>query len=110
MAFEIDATPMPYDPQEVTWDTEEWLARKHGGGPLINTKRAVKLSFEGMGYTDLSTLAALCNSASHSLKVPHPKTGVYTTFATAYLHLTRVTFRDVNAYDIEILADFITVT
>ena len=110
MAFQIDATDMPYDPQDVVWEPVEWIARKHGGGPLVNAKRAVKLSFEGMTYTDFATLAAKCNTVAHSLKVPHPDTGAYTTFATAYLHMTRFAYRDVNAYDVEITADFITVT
>ncbi len=110
MAFEIDATPMSYDPQEVVWDQIEWLARKHGGGPLVNAKRSVRLSFDGLSYADFATLAAYCNTAAHSVKVPHPVTGAYTTFATAYLHLTRFVYRDINAYDLEIVADFITVT
>lgn len=109
VSFQIDGTTMPYDPQEVQWEPQEWIARKHGGGPLVSAKRAVKLSFEGLSYADFSTLAALCNTAAHSLKVPHPDTAVYATFATAYLHLMRVAFRDVNAYDVELTADFITV-
>ena len=38
MAFQIDATDMPYDPQDVVWEPVEWIARKHGGGPLVNAK------------------------------------------------------------------------
>jgi hypothetical protein len=109
VSFQIGGSDMPYDPHEVVWEPVDWIGRKHGGGPLVNAKRSVRLSFDGLSYADFTTLAALCNTASHSIKVPHPDTGTYTTFATAYLHLTRWALRDINVYDVEIVADFITV-
>ena len=108
MAFEIDATPMPYDPQAVDWDQPEWIARAHGGNPLVNAKRSVRLAFDALTYADFTTLAAKCNTAAHSIKVPAPGTGTYTTYATAYLHLVRFSFKDINAYDVDIVADYIT--
>lgn len=108
MAFEIDATAMPYDPQAVDWEPVDVVGRKHGGGLLVNVKRSVRLSFDALSYTDYTTLAAKCNTAAHSIKIPHPNTGTYTTFATAYLRLARWSFKDINAYDVDIVADFIT--
>lgn len=109
VSFQIDGSTMPYDPQSVDWDPVDVVGRKHGGGPLVNVKRSVKLGFDGLTYTDFGTLAAKCDTAAHSIKVPHPDTGTYTTFATAYLHLIRFPMLDINVYNIEIVADFITV-
>lgn len=109
VSFQIDGVTMPLDPEDVQWEPKEWIARKHGGGPLINAKRSVRLRWASMSTANYATLIAYCNSAAHSIKIPHPDTEVYTTFSTAYLNLVSGSFMDVHVERVEIAADFITV-
>ncbi len=109
VSFQIDGSNMPYDPWSVQWKPADVLGRKHSGGFLNNAKRTCTLSLPDMGYSNFGTLAAKCNTASHTIKIPHPDTGTYTTFATAYLRLTRPPrFEDISVYDIEIEVSFVT--
>ncbi len=111
VSFQIDGADMPLDPEEVKWDEIEWVARKHGGGPLVNTKRTARLHWDMMTIAHFTTLDAKCDSAAHSIKIPHPNTGTYTTFATTYLKMTGPPNRtDIVVNGVEMVADFITVS
>lgn len=108
--FKIDGTTMPLDPEQVTWEPKEWIARKHSGGPIVNAKRTVHLTWEAMSTADYATLAALCDSAAHTITIPHPDTEVYTLFPVAYLQMASANFQDVHVSRVEIEASYITVT
>lgn len=110
VSFQIDGATMPLDPEQVAWEPKDWIARTHGGAPLTNTKRRVRLRWEAMAQADFATLVGYCTSAAHSVKIPHPDTAVYTTFDVAYLQMANWSFKDVHVENVEIEASFITVT
>jgi hypothetical protein len=110
VSFQIDGSTMPLDPEVVRWSDPDWVGRKHNGGPIINTKRSVRLSWEVMTLADYGTLEAACTSAVHTLKVPHPTSGTYTTFSGAYLRVSGSDRKDINVYGVELIADYVTVT
>jgi hypothetical protein len=108
VSFQIGGSTMPLDPEVVRWSQPEWLGRAHGGIPLVNAKRSVSLRWDVMSAADYDTLETQCNAAAHSIKVPHPNSGTYTTFTTSYLRIDGER-RDINVYSVELTADFITV-
>ncbi len=108
-SFQIDGSDMPYDPWSVRPRPVEPLGRKHSGAFLVNAKRTFVLSMPDMTTANFATLEAKCDGAIHSVKIPHPNTGTYTTFATAAVRLSREPrFEDINVYDIEIEVSFVT--
>src|SRR5512147_2509631 len=103
VSFQIDGSDMPYDPWDVSWRPAEPLGRKHSGAFLNSAKRTCTLSLPDMTTANFATLEAKCDGAIRSVKIPHPNSGTYTTFATAVLRLARAPkFQDLNVYDIEI--------
>lgn len=63
-----------------------------------------------MATADYATLVALCDSAAHTITIPHPDTEVYTLFSVAYLQMASAQFKDVHVERVEIEASYITVT
>ncbi len=110
ISFQIDGSDMPRDPESVKWMPPVRLARKHGGGPLNSAKRSVTLGWDMLPLSEYATLEAKCDTSSHSIKVPHPNTGTYTTYTTTYLAINGTPDRQsIVVLNVEILADFITI-
>ena len=102
VSFQVDGSDMPLDPEWVEPQPIDIVGRKHSLAPIVNAIRTFRLSWDAMSLTDFATLSAKCTTASHTAKIPHPDSGTYTTFATAYLRLARFHFEDINAYNIEV--------
>src|SRR3990167_4471520 len=107
MAMQIDAANMPRDPYDVRWEPREVIERAHSGKPLRNTYRSVLLMFDDMTPSDFNTIAAYDDAASHTIKIPHPTTGVYTNY-TAYFRVSRPpSFQDIHVEDVEFTAEWL---
>ncbi len=102
VSFQVDGSDMPLDPETVEPQSVDVVGRKHNFAPIVSAIRTFRLGWEAMSPANFATLSAKCNTASHTAKIPHPDSGTYTTFSTAYLHLARYRFEDINAYGVEI--------
>lgn len=100
--MQIDGNNMPRDPYDTRWEPREVIDRAHSGKPLRDAYRRVLLMFDDMTVSDFGAIAAYDDGSSHTIKIPHPTTAVYTDYAGAYIRVSSPhSFQDVHAEDIE---------
>ena len=107
VSFQIDAVVQPRDPVSVVWEPKEIVGRAHSGAPIFNIKRRAALQFDDLPFADFNTIAAYDNGATHTVRIPHPTTGAYTSYAGAYIRATRWRLEDINSYDVEFTVEWI---
>ena len=106
--FLIDAVTMPYDPNHVEWEPKELLDTTHAGGPIYNIKRTCRLKFDVMAVADFNTIAAYDDGATHTVKIPRPTDGTYTSYAGVYIRPITFPFEDINVHAPEFIVWWIT--
>ena len=96
--FEIDGVPVKNTPDNIQWEPPTFLGEDGDGAPSYAPYWSCRLSFSLTSIVQLQHWSDAMDGDTHTIRLPHPISGVWTDFTSVYIRYPSVNLstRDLN--------------